>query len=336
MSVNENDPRWSHAIERAARRFVDRRKYGAFEAGRPSKYDIHSNAEIDELADQRLADVWQAAELARHDQRIIDMRAQARRRQDRRNRKSLIVWSGGITAIAASLCLAILPFRDEAVSIFSPPPSVAVSSRTYSTGIGEISTLTLTDGSGIVLDADSTLETRFDDTTRRIVLHHGRALFNVAHERRPFIVDGKQFSVRAVGTSFEVQNDENVQHLTILEGVVVATRLFGKQRAELRRGKSLTAVGSQGWKIANADLGQAASWVRGDLIFSNERISDIVKEVNRYSSRRLIVDDQVGRHRLSAVLKAGDPSALVSAIVSLDIAEKPSWNDRQIVIKEKR
>lgn len=329
MPLNGDNPIHEDALERASWRFA-RARCGDAAGIENAPLEI-MDVEADELVDA----AWRAADHARDDWRILEIREQARQRHKRRMFRRAAFWALGGAATAAGAAFIMLPVQPGS----NAPPDrlvqATVSKQHFSTVIGELKTIALSDGSSVVLDADSSFETQFDNSVRRTRLLRGRALFRVAHEKRPFIVDGALFSVRAVGTAFEVDSDDDSQELTMLEGVVVATGKRTNRELRLSAGKSLEAEKGS-WSVAEADLQQAASWTRGELVFTNEPISHIVERINRYSSRRVIVDDKVGQYRLSAVLRVGDPMALVSAIVGLGIAEEPDWNEREITIREKK
>jgi transmembrane sensor len=121
----------------------------------------------------------------------------------------------------------------------------------------------------------------------------------------------------------------------MIDGIVVATARDANRSMTLHAGKSLAADRARNWKLGDVDVAQAGSWTRGELVFVDTPISTIVERINRYSARRVVVDEEVGRHRLSAVLRAGDPGALISAMVSLGFAASPDGTGREIMVHAK-
>src|SRR5262249_30549344 len=105
------------------------------------------------------------------------------------------------------------------------------------TQLGEVRRITLADGSAMVLNTTSVARIRFDEHERRIVLGKGEASFLVAkHDRRPFIVQARDVSVRAVGTAFVVRVRPTAVSVTVDEGVVEIVRAaVGAQSPERRR-----------------------------------------------------------------------------------------------------
>src|ERR1700743_1087200 len=76
----------------------------------------------------------------------------------------------------------------------------------YTTGTSERRQVQLSDGSRIWLDSDTWGRAKYTKTARPLILDHGRARFDVAHDvTRPFSVTAGQQTVIAVGTSFDVE-----------------------------------------------------------------------------------------------------------------------------------
>ena len=74
----------------------------------------------------------------------------------------------------------------------------------YSNERNDPMSISLADGSIVVLDTDSVIETRFTATQRLITLSQGRTRFTVAHGSRPFQVIAANTKVIAHGTIFDV------------------------------------------------------------------------------------------------------------------------------------
>ena len=88
---------------------------------------------------------------------------------------------------------------------------------------GEYSVM-LADGTKVHLNSDSKLRypVTFTRSERRVYLE-GEAYFEVSRdERHPFIVEGKDFAVQVLGTSFNISNykDDDVSRVVLLEGSV--------------------------------------------------------------------------------------------------------------------
>lgn len=198
-------------------------------------------------------------------------------------------------------------------------PDVPATVDHYATAMGEQREVTLADGTVMRMDTASTLTTRFDGRERVIELRGGRAQFVVGEDpRRPFLVKAGASTVRDIGTTFQVSRTGDVVNVGLLEGRVdVSTSAAGTtQRSTLSPGEQVTVLadGRIGDK-APLDVAEARSWPRGDLVFRQRRLDELVAEMNRYSSRQIrIADPELGALRVSGVFHAGDQDALVAVL----------------------
>src|SRR3546814_13968320 len=71
----------------------------------------------------------------------------------------------------------------------APPVEIARKSdgMQYATRLGEIRTVKLPDGSKLTIDTDTLVTVAFGLTARRLLLEHGRARFEVAHDSETFV-----------------------------------------------------------------------------------------------------------------------------------------------------
>lgn len=90
---------------------------------------------------------------------------------------------------------------------------------------GEVKTLLLRDGTTVILDTDSAITVRYDETGRHVMLRRGRALFDVKRAgQRLFEVWAGPAHVVDLGTKFSVQLIPDGTRVTVLEGRVEVSR----------------------------------------------------------------------------------------------------------------
>jgi transmembrane sensor len=205
----------------------------------------------------------------------------------------------------------------------------------YRTAIGERTNLTLPDGSVVTLNTGTVLRTRADHGRRLVYLDKGQAFFRVARDPlHPFIVTAAGRTVTAVGTAFDVRVDGGFE-VTLVEGKVrVAAPAPAStpakpgqptsapvQTTELVAGNRFSARDNSQWVVASADTARETSWVTGRLTFENERLAEVVAEFERYSPRRIIIEDAaLGDQRVSGTFEAGDVDSLVRTLRMAKIA----------------
>lgn len=210
-----------------------------------------------------------------------------------------------------------------------------VSADHFTTSSGKIQTVRLSDGSMIILDTGSELTTQLGADRRDLWLVHGHARFDVAHERRSFVVHAGGGTVTAHGTLFDVRVDDGATSVRLLRGAIdVDIPRHGNAPPESRHVSPGEAVSF------NVDRGIATitpaqnmaiaqpTWPSALLEFDRVRVADVIAETNRYSSGHLIVvSPEIADMRVSGTFRVGDPDRLAQHIASLldvQVSHQPS------------
>lgn len=260
-------------------------------------------------ATERLLDGVDA--LAGSDPRMESLMQLARRRPAAaaRGARHWRIWAAAAcVALAAALGLRFGP-----TLLNGPAP------MQYAT-TGQGKTIALEDGSSIQLDVASHIVVSFGSKRRSVELLEGRALFDVAHDAaRPFVVMAGDGSVTAVGTRFEVQREGDDVVVTLAKGIVAVSRQTvqgGDRETRLRPGQQLQWSDKRaGWTLRPADTEAALGWTHGRLIFRGTPLVDVVAEVNRYSTRKLVLGDpSLAQFPVHGNFLAGDAGAVVAAL----------------------
>ena len=216
-------------------------------------------------------------------------------------------------ALAASVVLAI------GIGLFMMLAQPAA----YSTAVGEQKVATLSDGSRIALNTDSSVEVRYDAAARLVELDRGEAMFEVAHNAaRPFLVRAGDKQIRAVGTSFVVRRERGEVIVTLLQGKVEVTDIrpaaVKPPPTYLNPGDRLRAPVEGPARIDAQAADVATAWRRGQAMFSDTPLADAVNELNRYGGPRLIVEDpRLAGLRISGVFATNDTGEFARAVAAL-------------------
>lgn len=239
--------------------------------------------------------------------------------------------SGGhgrkLLAIMALLVAGIwaASFTARRYGLLSAAQSPAIVTSDLVTRTGEIRTARLSDGSMVTLDTGSELATRFGADRRDLWLVRGRARFDVAHERRAFIVHAGDGTVTAHGTLFDVRVEGHVASVRLLRGAIdVSLPPHGEEPATTRHvtpGEALAFDSDKGIEpittLQNAAIAQP-TWPLSLLEFDDARVSDVIAEANRYSTRSLIIGDPaIANMRVSGTFRVGDTDRLGSHLALL-------------------
>ncbi|PKR55025.1 FecR family protein [Thalassospira marina] len=186
----------------------------------------------------------------------------------------------------------------------------------YYTKTGEITHITLSDGSKIALNSDSAIRVRYAPDHRDIDLLRGEAFFTVAHNAdRPFTVHENNLSARAVGTRYGVStaHGDLPADVQVEEGIVEVTSasdhqlLTAGQAAELDRDGMLN--------IEKTDIGNETAWRDGKLVFSQKPLRDVLASLEQYRTGRIILlDDDIGNLQLSGIFDIADTDQALRSI----------------------
>lgn len=216
----------------------------------------------------------------------------------------------------------------------------------YTTAIGEQRSIPLADGSRVMLNTDTRIRVAYSEQTRTVHLEDGQAYFRVAkNPERPFYVETENGSVRAVGTEFEVYENQGEIVVTVIEGsVAVSERRVGpaRQPAPAAGGSAVPAKPAAGTAAAApaekllqaserialapgkvsrkvpvdiAPLKRSVAWTSGRLVFDDEPLSQAIDEVNRYSKQRVLIGDaRLKSLHISGVFRVGDTGDFVNSV----------------------
>ena len=188
----------------------------------------------------------------------------------------------------------------------------------YATGVGELRTVTLADGSSVLLNGNSAISVSFTGTERRLTLVEGQATFTVAPDvARPFLVDANDGQTRAVGTVFDVDIRPDEVVVTVVEGVVsVSTRTSDVDPVTVRLNESVR-YGPNGSPSApeRTDAGIETAWRRGKLIFNRRPLVDVVADIERYRTGKIILlGDSLRSLAVTGVFDLNNPEAILTTI----------------------
>jgi transmembrane sensor len=233
---------------------------------------------------------------------------------------------GGLAAVAAALLAVTLARRDANQG----PSTAAAAERVVTTPIGVRDSVTLPDGSRIVLAPGTRLVVApgYGGSARDVTLE-GQARFSVRHdEARPFSVRVRGAVVRDLGTEFTVRSaeaDSVAVEVAVFEGSVAldaagATPSAGQpptgrgvvlgpgDRGEVRRDGRVEAR-------RGAATSEDTAWTRGRLVFRGTPLSTVRTELRRWYGVDLrLADETLAQRRLTASFDGEPVDRVVDAI----------------------
>ncbi|MGG2100963.1 FecR family protein [Stenotrophomonas sp. NRRL B-14846] len=163
--------------------------------------------------------------------------------------------------------------------------------RDYQTAVGERRNVTLPDGSQVLLDAGTRLQVRRHLRSRQVLLVRGQARFEVQHSAwRRFQVDAGPVHVRNYGTVFDVDRQGDLSEVTLWRGEV-GVRVDGSEAEQrLKPGQRLLAQAGS-LSPPEAVSPERADWTHGRLQFDRLPLSEVLRILQRYHDRPIVLDD---------------------------------------------
>jgi len=250
--------------------------------------------------------------------------------------RSKRVWFGALAASIAAIAIAATWFL------------VISTGQTIVTERGERRQVALADGSVVQVDPETRLRIEYDETTRRVYLDRGRALFHVAkNPRRPFLVQADDTVVRAVGTAFGVERQNEGVVVTVAEGKVAVTEVlpsplvaFTSKPTTPRPALALTA-GQQvtvppsgpSPSVKKVDSGRELAWAEGRLVFDNDTVASVIEQFNRYNRVQLhVTDETLASRPVSGVFDAADPESFIAFIQTVAVVHVERDRNQDITL----
>ena len=183
----------------------------------------------------------------------------------------------------------------------------------YQTAVGELRSVSLRDGSTVELDSGSSFDASHDGRT--IDLHSGQIFVTVKPDAaHPFEVRAAGGIIRALGTAFVVKNDGSAVSVAVSESTVRVS--YGDEEARLGVGEG-TKYSPSGrlQHPTRVDLDVTMAWRRGELGFWGQKLSTVIKEMQRYQRRRLVIlNDDVGSLLVTGFFDARDLDTLLTSL----------------------
>ncbi len=221
--------------------------------------------------------------------------------------RPVVAWGAG-GAIAAALALvACLPLLNS-----RPVPAV-----TYATAKGERQSFTLADGTVLMLNTGSRVSVTMGKDERILNLEHGEVAVQVAHDaNRPFRLDTADVRITDIGTEFNVLREDSAVRVTVKSGIVrVQPTQSGGQPVTLHAGDlGIHSDGATTSQLGRADPQQAFAWQSAHAIYRDQPLSVVVKDLNRYFDKPIIVDDETGKLPLTAILTLDSEGSVVGRL----------------------
>lgn len=224
----------------------------------------------------------------------------------------ILTWITASVAVAASLFLFIFRSSQEisqptefSMELFSEVTSPKQVEQTLSNGYCVVSIpaatttlVTLSDGTRVMLNANSTLEypASFDDAEVREVRLKGEAHFEVTkNPHRPFVVRAGEMQTQVLGTIFDVKAyRKDAPKVTLMQGKVKVSN--ADTEVEMRPGQTATL---QADKIVVSKASSSASdWLEGDFDMDQVTLAEAMSDIGAWYNKTVVFQSQANMGKL--------------------------------------
>ncbi|MFC3076143.1 FecR family protein [Shinella pollutisoli] len=188
----------------------------------------------------------------------------------------------------------------------------------FSTAKAERRSVTLADGSTVLMDADSAIDADLSADVRRVRLLRGGAYFTVSPSGIPFIVEAENGEARVLGTQFDVVLAENSNvTVTLSRGSLEVSSASDGKKVVLKPGESVEYNKAGLSAVKTVDIAESMAWHDGRLIFNNARLADILAQIGRYRDGRIVLlGTAVGEKRVSGNISLENTETALAAMKS--------------------
>lgn len=189
---------------------------------------------------------------------------------------------------------------------------------TYETALGEIRTVSLADGSQLILDTATRVRVSLSAGERRASLERGRARFRVSPDStRPFTVAVPGGAVITRGTLFDVSVENASPVVAVLEGRVDLT---GTGNAASHRARTLAAGQTAGLSDTvppRPTRPGETQWVSGMLALDGSSLGNAVAAINRYNHIQIrLAGPDLARLSVTGGFQVHNPDAFAQAVAA--------------------
>ena len=237
----------------------------------------------------------------------------------------ILTWITASVVVAASLFLFIFRSSQEisqptefSMELFSEVTSPKQVEQTLSDGYCVVSTpaatttlVTLSDGTKVMLNANSTLEypASFDDAATdkgndaadeshqvREVRLKGEAHFEVTkNPHRPFVVKAGEMQTQVLGTIFDVKAyRKDAPKVTLMQGKVKVSN--ADTEVEMRPGQTATLQSDK--IVVSKATSSASDWLEGDFDMDQVTLAEAMSDIGAWYNKTVVFQSQANMDKL--------------------------------------
>lgn len=210
----------------------------------------------------------------------------------------------------------------------SLPDTLLAWTAEHRTARGEVRQLTLPDGSSIWLSSDTALNHDYRGNQRLLSLVQGEILIETAADpNRPFLVETRQGTLRALGTRFTVRLDGQETFLAVYQGAVQVDTASSRKQHIVYAGQR-TQLSQSDIAHTIPVIPERQNWAKGILVTDNTPLIEVVRELQRYRGGHLSVSPEAAQLPVIGSYPATDPDRalnMLARVLPIHIKRTLPW-----------
>lgn len=189
----------------------------------------------------------------------------------------------------------------------------------HMTQAGEQKTVTLPDGSEMLLNTASAVALDFADGRRRVRLLAGEAFFDVRPDAdHPFAVTARFSKTTVKGTAFSVRSEDDEDLILLERGRVAVSHLAAPNDiVALEPGQTVAADAASISKPGLFDPQSALAWREGRINFQEQSFARALSELDRYYDGTVfIASGRLDAFKISGSYRIDDPETAILTVAA--------------------
>lgn len=157
----------------------------------------------------------------------------------------------------------------------------------YRSATGALRTVTLTDGSKLILGADTAIDVDFNTTRRTVRLRQGSLYAEVGKSDypRPFIVESPAGQAEALGTVFSAIWQTDQLLVSVHESTVQLTPSVQRDASQiLHEGENAIVSAHDVTRLPDTPQSRQPAWIDQQLVFTDAPLHQVLEQLQRHDS----------------------------------------------------
>ncbi|WP_244410399.1 FecR domain-containing protein [Vibrio nigripulchritudo] len=198
----------------------------------------------------------------------------------------------------------------------------------YATATGEIRSLTLSDGTEMIMNTATRVYVDFNQSERMLHLVQGEIMITSAHHLTPFMVTTGQGNVVPIGTRFTVQQQDNKTKVSVYEGEVAVYPKQSFESTHLLAGENV-AFSAEYTESKHANATSNALWLSQKILAQATPLPEFINDLARYRRGVVNVDPSLSHLKLTGVFSTKDTDKTlhnISQVLPIEVHYRtPLW-----------